>query len=222
MTLENRKTSGDLRIPGGARRLVLHCCCAPCAGGILETLTGSGVEVFLFFYNPNIHPRDEYLRRKEEMKAFAARLGVVVVDADYAPEAWFGAVDGLEDTPERGERCQACFRMRLEATAEYAEFHGFEVFATTLGISRWKDLEQVNAAGHAVATRHAGVSFWPVNWRKQGGAQRMLEVTRREGFYQQPYCGCVFSLRDANRRRVEKGQEIIDRDISECDAWQKQ
>lgn len=221
MTEDVKHNLSKLALPGGVRRLLLHSCCAPCAGGILESLKASGVDVVLYFYNPNIHPQDEYLKRKEEQKAFAAKLGVVFVDADYDPAPWFRAVDGLENLPERGERCSACFRMRLAAAAEYAEFHGFEVFATTLGISRWKDLDQVNAAGQQAAARCSGVSFWPFNWRKDGGTRDMLEVSRREGFYQQEYCGCIFSLRDTNAHRLKKGENIIERDVSGYDAWLK-
>jgi predicted adenine nucleotide alpha hydrolase (AANH) superfamily ATPase len=209
-------------LPDGVRSLLLHSCCAPCAGGILETLVDAGVATTLYFHNPNIHPREEYQRRKEEQKGFAAKLGVAFVDADYDPAAWFETVSGLEQEPERGARCSACFRMRLEATAGYAAGHGFEVFATTLGISRWKDLQQVNQAGHAAAQAHPGATYWPFNWRKSGGSQRMVEVSRREGFYHQQYCGCIFSLRDTNQWHGRKGQALIVRDMSEFDIFFKE
>lgn len=191
--------------------MLLHSCCAPCAGGILETLVEADVPVTLYFCNPNIHPQEEYLLRKEEQQRFAAKLGVPFVDADYDPTTWLEKTAGLDEEPERGERCRLCFRMRLEATARYAVAHGFELFATTLGISRWKDLVQVNEAGQASAERHPPVAFWPFNWRKKGGSQRMVEVTRREGFYQQQYCGCIYSLRDTNRRLQLQERELITR-----------
>jgi hypothetical protein len=93
------------------------------------------------------------------------------------------------------------------------------VFATTLGISRWKDLKQVNEAGLAAAKAHPGVTFFPFNWRKSGGSQRMVEVSRREGFYHQPYCGCIFSLRDTNRWHEQKGHPLIRRDMTEFNRF---
>ncbi len=209
-------------LPGGVRSLLLHTCCAPCAGGILESLVDAGVAVTLYFHNPNIHPRDEYQQRKQEQQGFAAKLGVAFVDADQDPALWFAAVSGLEQEPERGMRCSACFRMRMESTAGFAASHGFEVFATTLGISRWKDLKQVNEAGLAAAKAHPGVAFCPFNWRKSGGSQRMVEVSRREGFYNQQYCGCIFSLRDTNRWRQQRDQALILRDMTEFDRFSKE
>ncbi|WP_225072457.1 epoxyqueuosine reductase QueH [Desulfuromonas sp. CSMB_57] len=193
--------------------LLLHVCCAPCAGGILQDLLKAAVVVTLWFDNSNIHPRSEYARRLEEMRRFADRLGVPLLCADYQPSIWLAAMKGLEDCPERGERCDLCFRMRLENSAGLAARLGFSAFATTLGISRWKILEQVNAAGRAAAAGQPGVSFLPANWRKGGGAQRMVEVARQEDFYQQEYCGCRFSLRDGNAWRLAQGRPPI-----ACDA----
>lgn len=209
MNRSDKQPTSHLVLPADARRLLLHSCCAPCAGGILESLVDAGVSVTLFFCNPNIHPRDEYLLRKEEQQRFAAGLGVPFVEDDYDPAAWLQQMRGLEEEPERGERCRACFRMRLESTAAYAATHGFNLFATALGISRWKDLAQVNEAGLAAAQKYPAVAFWPYNWRKQGGSQRMVAVTRRENFYRQPYCGCVYSLHETNRRLQQQGRPPI-------------
>lgn len=210
--MKHNHPENTLALPDGARSLLLHSCCAPCAGGILETLVEAGIPTTLYFFNPNIHPREEYILRKEEQRQFAARLGVPFVDADYAPQAWFDQTSGWEDAPERGERCRICFLMRLASTAGYAATHGFDLFATTLGISRWKNLMQVNEAGLAAAKMYPGAAFWPCNWRKGGGSQRMAEVTRREDFYRQEYCGCIHSLRDTNRRRRQQRHSLIERD----------
>jgi epoxyqueuosine reductase len=189
--------------------LLLHACCAPCAGGVLEALLDAAVAVTVWFDNSNIHPRSEYERRLDEMCRFARRLGVPLLCADYAPSTWLAAMKDLEDCPERGERCDHCFRWRLESSAGLAARLGISAFATTLGISRWKNLDQVNAAGRAAAVMQSGVFFLPINWRKGGGAQRMVEVARREGFYQQEYCGCRFSLRDGNAWRLARGRQPI-------------
>ncbi|MBF2755076.1 MAG: epoxyqueuosine reductase QueH [Gammaproteobacteria bacterium AqS3] len=200
-----------LETPDGAGRVLLHSCCAPCAGEIMEALLASGIEMELFFYNPNIHPRDEYELRKSENIRFAEKLGIRFTDADYDADNWFERVQGLEQEPERGARCTECFDMRFERTALYAAEGGFSLFSSTLGISRWKDMEQINGSGTRAAARWDGLQYWTFNWRKQGGSQRMLEISKRERFYQQEYCGCVYSLRDTNRARLQAGRERIRR-----------
>jgi predicted adenine nucleotide alpha hydrolase (AANH) superfamily ATPase len=182
-----------LNPPG--KKILLHCCCAVCAGDILQRLTDSHVDATVFFYNPNIHPRAEYDRRKAEILRYAGKLGVPVIDADYDTETWFDRVKGLEKEPEKGRRCTVCFDVRLGRTALYAHANGFNVIATTLGISRRKDLSQVNAAGHRAAAGYDGIAFWDINWRKNKGIDRMIDIARAEGFYRQEYCGCVFSRR---------------------------
>lgn len=181
-------------VPQG--RVLLHCCCAPCAGDVMETLVWSEIDHEVMFYNPNIHPRDEYQRRKDELQRFALRHGIGFIDADYEPAVWFQAVKGLENEPERGARCTVCFDIRLERAALHADQHGFALIATSLGSSRWKDLKQVDACGHRAAGRYPGLVYWDHNWRKLGGAERSTQVSKREAFYRQDYCGCVYSRRD--------------------------
>lgn len=196
--------------PNGAKKILMHSCCAPCAGEIMEALLKSGIEYTIFFYNPNIHPRREYEIRKEENIRFAQKMNVPFVDADYDRDNWFARVKGMEWEPERGKRCTACFDMRFERTALYAHEHGFEVFTSSLGLSRWKDMEQINGCGVRAASRYPQMNYWTYNWRKFGGSQRMYEIAKREQFYKQEYCGCVYSLRDANLWRQEKGQGRIE------------
>lgn len=198
-----------LQTPNGQRRMVLHSCCAPCAGEIMEALRASGIEFTVFFYNPNIHPRDEYELRKRENIRFAEKLGAPFLDADYDTDRWFARVRGLEWEPERGARCTVCFDLRLERTALWAQEHGFKLFSSTLGISRWKDMNQINASGLRAAARYPDMVYWTYNWRKQGGSARMLELSKREQFYQQEYCGCIYSLRDTNRWRLSQGRAPV-------------
>jgi len=184
-----------ISLPNGERRLLFHCCCAPCAGGIIERLLEASIELTVLFYNPNIQPVDEYERRKAEVVRFARNTNVSYVDLDYEPQVWLAHIAGLENEPEKGRRCLACFNFRLTRTAQFAKAEKFSVFATSLGISRWKDLDQVNHAGKEAAAKFPGVTFWDFNWRKENGANRRAEVCRRENFYRQNYCGCVFSRR---------------------------
>ena len=176
-------------------------------------MVASGIQTTIFFYNPNIHPRSEYELRKEENIRYAEKLGMAFVDADYDTDNWFERVRGLEQEPERGARCTVCFDMRFERTALYAAEHGFNLISSTLGISRWKNMDQINASGTRAAAHWDGMSYWTFNWRKQGGASRMIELSKREEFYQQEYCGCIYSLRDTNDWRQENNREKIERGV---------
>ncbi|RUO65128.1 hypothetical protein SAMN06297229_1508 [Pseudidiomarina planktonica] len=199
-----------LETPTGSDHVLLHSCCAPCSGEVMERMAEAGIKFTIFFYNPNIHPEKEYLLRKEENIRFAEKLGVPFIDADYDSKNWFERVKGLEWEPERGERCTACFDMRFERTALYAHEHGFDTITSCLGISRWKNMEQINDCGKRAAARYPDMHYWTFNWRKQGGAARMVEISKRERFYQQEYCGCIYSLRDTNRWRLENGRDRIE------------
>lgn len=199
--------------PEGHSDLLLHSCCAPCAGEIMEALVASDITPTIYFYNPNIHPQKEYLLRKDENIRFAEQLGLKFVDADYDTERWFERTEGMENEPERGVRCTQCFDMRFERTAQYAAENDYSLISSTLGISRWKDMQQINASGVASACKHSDMEYWTINWRKQGGSQRMIEISKREQFYQQEYCGCVYSLRDTNRARLQAGRERIERGV---------
>ena len=198
-----------LELPAGRNRLLLHSCCAPCSGEVMETLVHSRIDFTIFFYNPNIHPRREYDLRKDENQRFADKHGIPVIDADYDMENWFDRVKGMEQDPERGPRCTSCFEMRFERTALYAHEHGFDLISSSLGISRWKNFRQVTDAGVRAASRYADLSYWEYNWRKMGGADRMVEISKRENFYQQEYCGCAYSLRDTNLHRIQAGRAPI-------------
>ena len=177
------------------RRVLLHACCAPCSSAIVEWMLARDVVPTIFYYNPNIWPREEYETRKQESKRHAESLGIQWVDGDYDHTAWRCAVQGLEDDPERGRRCQQCFAMRLRAAAEEARRQGIEVFATTLASSRWKNLEQINLAGLAAEQAVPGTVFWARNWRKGGLQERRNQLLRQYAFYNQQYCGCEFSMR---------------------------
>lgn len=199
-----------LELPEGHNKLLLHSCCAPCSGEVMEAILASGIEFTIYFYNPNIHPLKEYLIRKEENIRFAQKFGIPFIDADYDRQQWFDRAKGMEWEPERGIRCTMCFDMRFEKAAEYAHEHGFPVFTSCLGISRWKDMDQINGCGHRAAEKYDDVIYWDYNWRKAGGSQRMIEISKRERFYQQEYCGCVYSLRDSNKWREETGRQKIE------------
>ena len=200
-------------LPEGTQRLLVHSCCAPCVGDVMTRLTEAGIDYSLFFYNPNIHPKKEYEIRKQENVRYAEKLGVPFIDADYDVDQWFKRVKGLEWEPERGVRCSMCFDMRFQRTALYAFEHGFDLITSSLGLSRWKDFDQINRSGVQSASHYGGVDYWTFNWRKGGGANRMYELSKQESFYKQEYCGCVYSLRDTNDWRVKQGRDKIEMGI---------
>jgi epoxyqueuosine reductase len=189
--------------------VLLHACCAPCSGEVVEAMLEWGITFSIFFYNPNIHPQSEYEHRKNIILRFARKSNVPFFDADYDCKNWFARTRGKENEPERGSRCTACFDMRLERTALYAHTNGFPVIASLLGISRWKNMAQVNECGRRAASRHPGLIYWDYNWRKDGGSTCMMEIAKREEFYRQEYCGCVYSLRDMDIRRAHKQQRRV-------------
>ena len=179
--------------------VLLHCCCAPCSSAIIEWMLAHDVRPTLYYFNPNIFPEEEYLIRKNECTRYAASLDLDIIDDDYDHEAWRCQVKGMEMEPERGARCLMCFKMRLLHAARKAVELGFEVFTTTLASSRWKSLAQINEAGHWAAKKVSEetgktVRFDDRNWRKGGLQQRRNELLKENGFYNQLYCGCEFSL----------------------------
>lgn len=209
MREHNLNTRTKLQLPNNASKLLLHSCCAPCIGELMEALLYSKIDFTIFFYNPNIHPIQEYELRKQENIVYAKKYQIPFIDADYDKDNWFKRIKGLEWEPERGKRCTFCFDLRFERTALYANEHGFPIITSSLGISRWKNMEQINTAGIKAAKRYSNMEYWTYNWRQNGGANRMYEIAKKENFYKQEYCGCVYSLRDTNRWRQKNGRSRI-------------
>lgn len=187
----------ELSMPG--KRLLLHACCAPCSSAIIECLVNQGIRPVIFYSNSNIFPLDEYDHRKNECIRYAAETGLEIVNDRYAHDEWRCIARGLEHEPEKGVRCTECFKFRLERAARYAQEHDFDVLATTLASSRWKNLDQVNAAGFYACSLFPSVTWWAMNWRKGGLQERRNEIIREHGFYNQLYCGCEFSMASAGK-----------------------
>ena len=184
--------------------VLLHACCAPCSSAIVEWMMANGVRPVIYYYNPNIWPREEYEIRKQESKRHAESLGLTWIDGDYNHEEWLHGVCGLENEPERGRRCERCFTLRLIAAAREAKKQGIKYFTTTLASSRWKSLEQIERAGHEAEQTVEGTAFWAQNWRKGGLYERRNQLLKEYNFYNQQYCGCEFSTRDKATEIKEK------------------
>ena len=178
-------------------KLLLHACCGPCSSAVLEKLCRY-FEITVLYYNPNTWPAAEYHRRGEELQKFVAAahpLGVTVVEDHYDPQEFYTAVQGLENEPERGERCTVCYRMRLERAAQYARAHGFNWFTTTLSISPVKDPVRLNTIGCELAQQY-GLNYLQSEFRKKDGYKRSLALSAEYGLYRQDYCGCIFSKQE--------------------------
>ena len=159
----------------------------------------NGITPIIFYCNPNIYPLEEYNIRKDECTRYAKSLGLEIIDSDYDHEAWLEEVSGLEEEPERGGRCLKCFKFRLLETARYAQERGLKVITTTLASSRWKSLEQIEAAGRYAESKYPDVTYWAQNWRKGGLSERRIEIIKEYNFYNQRYCGCEFSCRPTSQ-----------------------
>lgn len=183
-----------------AEPVMLHACCAPCSSAIVEWMLNNNIRPVVYFFNPNITPYEEYAIRRDESRRHAQSLGIEWVEGPYGHDEWLSYVSGLEDEPERGARCLMCFKMRLLHSARAAQRMGAGCLTTTLASSRWKSQQQLDEAG-AFVERETGLVFWHQNWRKDGLSERRAALLREFAFYNQTYCGCEFSLRQAQRQK---------------------
>ncbi len=198
----------------GARapRLFLHSCCAPCSSYVLEYLSDY-FEITDFFYNPNIEPEEEYRHREDELDRLIGEMRpahpVHFVKGRYDPSEYYAAVKGLEHIHEGGERCFACYRLRMEETARLAAEGGFDYFTTTLSISPLKRADKINEIGLELEEKF-GVRHLPSDFKKKGGYQRSVVLSAEHGLYRQDFCGCVFSKRErqAEKEEAEHGAAL--------------
>lgn len=151
------------------------------------------MKVTVLFYNPNIYPLSEYEKRRDEQARVCRALGAQFVELPYEPDVWEAQVRGLENEPERGKRCSSCFYMRLKKAQAYAKAHHFEAMTSVLGVSRYKDLDQVNRAARR-AWQEVGKPYWARNWRKDGLEELRRALIQEFHLYRQTYCGCRYSL----------------------------
>ncbi len=182
--------------------LFLHSCCAPCSSYVLEYLRVF-FEITVFYYNPNISMQEEYHKRVAEQKRLIQTYNeengerghfIHVIEGDYEPSRFFEMAKGLEDCPEGGERCFACYEMRLRETAVRAAAGNYDFFTTTLTISPLKNAGKLNEIGERLAGEY-GVSWLPSDFKKRGGYQRSIVLSKQYDLYRQDYCGCVYSRR---------------------------
>lgn len=173
-------------------RFLLHVCCSPCGIAVIDELRKS-YDLSVLFYNPNIHPEAEYLKRKREVVRICEEWGIPMLDEDYDVAAWDDAVRGLESEPEGGSRCAACFRARLDRVSDIAAREGFPVFGTTLTSGRNKRPDIIHPIGEEAAARN-GIRFHAEDWKKGGRQEIGRKMVCDRNIYRQDYCGCRYSL----------------------------
>ena len=188
---------------GETKKLLLHSCCAPCSSYVLEYLSPF-FRITDFFYNPNISPESEYKKREEELERLIERMPFqnrpVFLSGAYCPEKFYEMAKGMESIPEGGERCFACYRLRLEETARMAAEGGYDYFATTLTISPLKNAAKLNEIGEELEQKY-GVKHLPSDFKKKNGYKRSIELSAEYDLYRQDFCGCVFSKRERDIRK---------------------
>ncbi len=177
------------------KKVLLHSCCAPCSSTCIERLT-SYFDITILYYNPNIEPYDEYIKRKNEEIRFIREYPNInkldIIDCDYDNEKFLDIAKGLEDEPERGKRCLKCYNLRMEYTANKAKELGYDYFATTLTLSPLKDSQVLNNIGYAISKR-VGILYLPSDFKKQNGYKRSIELSKEYNLYRQNFCGCKYS-----------------------------
>lgn len=179
--------------------ILLHSCCGPCSTAVVERLRGR-FDITIFFYNPNITDWEEYEKRRKTQLEFidkynnriSSRDRLAYLEGPYEPELFFTAANGLENEPEGGKRCTQCYQLRLEKTAEMARMSGFDTFGTTLSVSPYKNFELICKLGMQLGMRY-GLTFLNEDFKKQGGYQRSIELSKEYHLYRQHFCGCSFS-----------------------------
>ncbi len=181
-------------------RILLHICCAPCSTEVIKRLS-TDYKVTGFFYNPNIHPVREFVLRLKEFERFAGEIGLESKIGPYEMKRWFELTRNFKDEPEGGRRCEVCFEMRLEKTAQEALRDGFDLFATTLSISPHKDASLIDRLGEEVGKK-VGVRYLAADFKKKDGFLRSVELSKAHGLHRQDYCGCVYSCLE---KRLKKG-----------------
>ena len=191
----------ELEAKGEKPRLLLHVCCAPCSSYVLEYIARR-FDLTLYFYNPNIAPEKEYDFRYRELVRLLEECSyteVKTIREIYDPREFDAIAKGVEGEPEGGARCYKCYRLRLQKTAEAAKSGGFEYFTTTLSISPHKNAEWLNRIGLELETE-IGVPYLCSDFKKKGGYQRSIVLSKEHNLYRQDYCGCIYSKREAERR----------------------
>lgn len=177
------------------KKILLHSCCAPCSSSVIMSLMDH-FDITILYYNPNISPKEEYIKRKEEQINLIKKLqnitNINIIDCDYDNDIYEKEIKGFETCPERGKRCTICFNLRLEKTAQIAKKRKFDYFCTTLTVSPYKDAKLINEIGQNIAEKY-NIKWLYSDFKKNDGYKKSIELSKKYGLYRQDYCGCIYS-----------------------------
>ncbi|MFQ6084197.1 MAG: epoxyqueuosine reductase QueH [Candidatus Aminicenantia bacterium] len=172
-------------------RILAHICCAPDALYVIQILKDN-YQVSGYFYNPNIHPKEEYDLRLKETRNIADIINFELTEENYEKDKWFKMIEGFEQEPEKGKRCDICYAMRLDRTAKKAKEMGYDIFTTIMTISPWKKSAKINQIGRMLANKYK-IKFLEADFKKKDGFKKSVELSKKYNLYRQDYCGCTFS-----------------------------
>ncbi len=181
----------------GKPRLLLHACCGVCSSSVLERLYPF-FDITVLYYNPNIYPKKEYLKRLEVQNEIIQKMNIKVklLEIGYHSSDFKAIAEGLENEKEGGQRCTKCFYLRLETTAKIAQKCKFDYFTTTLSVSPYKDSQRLNKIGEVLSKKY-NVKYLYSDFKKKEGYKRSNELAKQYNLYRQHYCGCKYSLKEA-------------------------
>ena len=181
----------------GKKRILLHSCCAPCSSHVITFLT-KYFDITIFYYNPNISPKSEYNKRKEEQIRLIKEIDKInnidIIDCDYDNDKYETLIKGYEECPERGDRCTICFNLRLQETAKMAKLLNYDYFCSTLTVSPYKNSKLINEIGKSMEEKY-NVKWLYSDFKKEDGYKKSIELSHKYNLYRQDYCGCKYSVR---------------------------
>lgn len=188
------------------KSILLHSCCAPCSSYVI-TFLAPYFNITILYYNPNIFPKNEYLKRKEEQIRLINSLKtpnkVDILDCDYDNEIYEKQIKGYENCPERGARCNICFKLRLEKTAELAKKNNYDYFCSTLTVSPYKNAKLINEIGNELAKKYQ-IKWLYSDFKKNDGYKKSIELSKKYNLYRQNYCGCIYSKKEQEEKNTIK------------------
>lgn len=178
-----------------SKKIVIHACCAICSAYPISYLQDMGYQVCVYFYNPNIYPDKEYQKRLEAQRILCTHLGCELIEGEYNPQEYYDFVKGLENEPEKGLRCNKCFELRLQKTAEFTKTKNIKYFTTSIVISPHKNFAKLTAIGEKIAEKN-GIKYLAINFKKNDGFLKTNRISKELNLYRQHYCGCVFAMKN--------------------------
>lgn len=200
--LEFEKILESVKTDNNTPKLLLHACCGPCSSYCLELLS-SYFDITILYYNPNIYPENEYLRRKNELKEYIKKIPhknkINLIESRYNPNEYYESVKGLEHLGERSERCYKCYKLRMKECAIIASNNNYDYFTTTLSISPYKISNWINEIGEYLQNKY-NIKYLYSDFKKKNGYKRSIELCKIYNMYRQDYCGCIYSKLEHDKK----------------------